>query len=316
MGKIDKIQQQLEGTEYLPLLEYWTFDAEAENKSPRTIEAYWENMSKLFLWCLAHGITNPADIDKTVIRTWIIEATKRVREKTLSAHTINARLRHWRAFYRVLTREGMVAPAKDPMDGIRPVKAPKILKTVITPEQITKIIKHRMLQRKKFYPIRNRIIILLLWDCMIRVGELVGMTDKSVLLHQSLIRVFGKGDKERLVPMGSITRKRLHKYMQVRYKLPGTALICTKSGDPTTPTAIRQLLRRLDPIAGIHLHPHLIRHSAATNYANQPGARIAALQKILGHESLAVTQAYLHLSAEATVEAYADYSPVKSLRIK
>lgn len=309
MSRIEGVREKLAGTEYLSLLEFWEFDALARDLSPATIRGYWEAVGTLFRYAIAQGI-EAEDLSKLTIQKWIISQKGKVR-----GTTVNARLRHFRAFWSVLEREDMLPGMTNPMATIRNIRAEKLVKRIIQPSSISQVVRFLGRQRT-FAAKRNRVMVLILWECMIRLSELIGMTTDCILWDQRLIRVYGKGRMERLVPYGPVVQKVLHKYVyKERRRVPGEQLFCSEHGEQMKPENIRRILMRLDKVAGQHISPHLIRHSAATWYATQPGVSLAVLQRILGHSSLTVTQEYIHMSAAAAVKAYQTLSPSRAIRL-
>ncbi len=308
MANINSLRASLADSPYRSLLDFFSMIADARNLTKSTLLAYWENLARLIEWADEKGI-EPSELSRQDILSWIVWYKTRV-----SATTVNTRLRHFKAFFNVLEVEDMLPGSTNPMAGTKPLKTEQIFKAVIPPEAIAKVVKH-LTRKTGFCAYRNRVLVLLLWDSMVRVSELTGATCDSVLWNQSQLKVYGKGRKERVVPMGEKVRRDLFRYYRrYRKRFPGDSLFCTTSGQPLTIPNVRLILCRLSKIARVHLAPHAIRHSAATWYIQQGGSP-AILQSILGHSSLLVTQRYVHLSAKDAVKSYEKFSPGNGLVI-
>ncbi len=244
------------------------------------------------------------DISKRVILDYILSLKGRV-----SDETINGRIRAYRRFFNFLVAEGLWQK-ENPMAGIRLLKTASKVKSVVDPETVQKIV--RSLSRSTFESSRDLVMVLLFWDGVLRDKEIRNLKLADIEFRNRLIRVFGKGRKERLVPLGVKTLKALHHHViKFRSKYPGDRLICMRNGQPLTERCCRRIIQRIGEKHGVKLHPHLLRHSAATWYIRQ-GGNPAVLQGILGHTSLLVTQKHVRLSSQDAVASHEQFSPAKS----
>jgi integrase/recombinase XerD len=169
---------------------------------------------------------------------------------------------------------------------------------------------------------RDSVIILILLDTGLRVSELINLKIDNVWLDEGLIKVLGKGNKERLVPIGKQIRKLLWRYIN-QYR-PETArpnldnLFLTRDGRPLTKNRVDSIMKRYGKIAeltGIRCSPHTLRHTFAINYLRN-GGDVFSLQKILGHSSLEMTRRYCELANADIKKAHAIASPVDNLAIE
>jgi integrase/recombinase XerD len=200
-----------------------------------------------------------------------------------------------------------------PMLKMKLVKAEKRIKPVLLPEQIEAIIK--TLNKNTFEGYRNLCMIMLFWDAMIRKEELTTLKTADIDLRAGILKVYGKGRKERQIPMGAKTIKTMHFFLnRWRSTYPGELVFCQRSGKPITARHCHKIIQDLGKRVAIDLYPHLIRHSAATFFIRQGGSPVI-LQKILGHTSLTVTQNYLHMSTQDLVDNYSRFSPANAIRI-
>jgi site-specific recombinase XerD len=148
---------------------------------------------------------------------------------------------------------------------------------------------------------------------MLRLGELLGIKLDDIDLNEKLLKVYGKGRKERYVPFSDKTAKSIHTYLiRFRKRIPGELLFPMLNGGKLTLRRAHRIFANPGTKAGLYLHPHLIRHSSASQFIRM-GGNPSILQKILGHSSLSVTQRYVHLSNEDMNKAYEKFSPVSQL---
>src|SRR5256886_8456856 len=164
--------------------------------------------------------------------------------------------------------------------------------------------------RRSAAGLRDRAALELLYGAGLRVSELVGL-DLADLAHES-VRVRGKGNKERIVPLGSRALDALQTYLSRRPELrpKGSALLVNRRGGRLTARSVARHLARYAAMAGAarHVHPHALRHSFATHLLDM-GADLRGIQELLGHASLSTTQRYTHVSAEHLLQAYEDAHP-------
>jgi integrase/recombinase XerD len=162
--------------------------------------------------------------------------------------------------------------------------------------------------------LRDRAMLEVLYASGLRVSELCGLERSNISLEQGVVRVLGKGSKERLVPLGDEARQWLQRYFQeARPELPdprGKSVFPGRSGAPMTRQAFWHRLKQIAQIAGIHsdLSPHTLRHAFATHLVNH-GADLRVVQLLLGHEDLSTTQIYTHVARERLKQLHAAHHP-------
>ena len=216
-----------------------------------------------------------------------------------------------RSFYAFALREGIATrdvPAL--VDAPRPGS---YLPDVLSPEDVTRILD--MPPSDQPAGIRDRAILELLYACGLRVSELVGLDTDRVDLPNLAVRVIGKGNKERRVPMGEEARDRLHRYLggprsEWTVKRPTPAVFVSSRGRRLTRESVWRLVRRWAEGAGVphRVTPHTFRHSFATHLL-EGGADLRVVQALLGHASISTTQLYTHLTGERVREVYARAHP-------
>jgi integrase/recombinase XerD len=218
-----------------------------------------------------------------------------------------------RSFYAFALREGEATrdiPAL--VDAPRPGS---YLPDVLAPEVVARILDAPPADDSTGIGIRDRAILELLYACGLRVSELVGLDTDRVDLATQQVRVIGKGNKERRVPMGDEARERLHGYLagpRTRWtaKRPSPAVFVGQRGRRMSREAVWRLVKRWTEAAGVteRVTPHTFRHSFATHLL-EGGADLRVVQALLGHASISTTQLYTHLTGERVREVYARAHP-------
>jgi integrase/recombinase XerD len=216
-----------------------------------------------------------------------------------------------RGFYRFAQREGLVK--RDVAALLEPPRAGSYLPDVMSVEQVAAILEAPPADEAA--GIRDRSILELLYACGLRVSELTGLDTDRVDLAGLQVRVIGKGNRERRVPMGRPARERLHRYMsgpRVEWTAgkPTPALFVNRRGRRLSREAVWRIVRRWAAAAGVKLRvtPHTFRHSFATHLL-EGGADLRVVQALLGHASISTTQLYTHLTHQRLREVYARAHP-------
>jgi site-specific recombinase XerD len=304
--KIDRVESQFTGSEFGSALSAFKFDCELRNLSNTSIACYHERLAYLFANLEEQGFTL-TDATRRTVQDYIMSL-----KGSVSDETINGRIRVYRRFFNFLVDEGLWE-GDSPMAGIKLLKTAKKVKPVVEPDVAQRILSS--INKKTFEGNRNLVMVLLMWDGMLRKKEVLGLKLTDINLDGRLIKVFGKGRKERMVPLGVKTVRVLHQFLiRWRSKFPGDTLICMRNGEPVTERHCHKIIQQIGRKNGVELYPHLLRHSAATWYIRQGGNPVV-LQGIMGHSSLTVTQQYLHLSSKDAVESYNKFSPANALRL-
>lgn len=214
----------------------------------------------------------------------------------LQPASIARRLSSVRALYRFLLRKGLVA--KSPAEGLTLPKLPKKLPRFLIQEEASRVVETGPEK------IRDRAILELLYGTGIRVGELTGLVLKNVDLEEGWIRVRGKGNKERVVPVGGKARDALNAYLKERGSQDGP-LFAGGKGKAVTERTVQRLVKATALKAGIvkRTTPHTLRHSYATHLL-EAGADLRGIQELLGHSNLSTTQKYTQVSLQHLMDVY------------
>ncbi|OAN43078.1 site-specific tyrosine recombinase XerD [Microbacterium sp. H83] len=277
--------------------------------SDHTIAAYRRDLGAYLEWLTQEGITDTAAITPSVIGRFIAE---RSGADPAPAATSLARLQSSvRGWHRFLAREGI--EDHDPSGRLRPPKAPRRLPKALTIDQVERLLGAPSADDP--IGIRDRALLELLYATGARVSEAVGL-DVDDLAHGEVLRLRGKGSKERIVPVGSYARDAVDAYLtRVRPSLAAkgrasSRLFLGARGAPLSRQSAWLVIRAAADLAQItaEVSPHTLRHSFATHLL-QGGADVRVVQELLGHASVATTQIYTHVSVDALRDIYATSHP-------
>jgi site-specific recombinase XerD len=261
-------------------LEIFIQDCRFRNLSETTLKDYsWH------LTALNKELGDWQAIDKSGVKSLVLK----LMDNGLSPASANHYIRSAKAFYSFLVREGYLD--KNPMAGLQLVNMPKKLKPVLDPKQISKMLS--AIPDTCFYKIRDKVMILMLWDTAMRLKELLNIQFDDLDLKMGTVKITGKGNKDRIVPLGRKTVRELIKYLKRRADNHSPLLFCTKDGVRIMQRNFQRTLSKYGQRIGLKVSPHLIRHSAATFLAKSemPAQHI---QILLGHSNLNTTQRYIN----------------------
>jgi integrase/recombinase XerD len=223
-------------------------------------------------------------------------------------------------FHKFMLGEGVAQ--KNPMEGIDVPRLARSLPDVLSQAEVEAILNQfdgeieRASGRKKRLLLRDRAILEVLYATGMRVSELIILKQRDLLESEETVRVFGKGSKERLVPIGKSALRWIEKYRtgcrrELEKKGEGQdALFLNARGRPMTRMAIWKIVQAYTKMAGIgkEVHPHTFRHSFATHLL-EGGADLRAVQEMLGHSDISTTQIYTHIDREYLKEVHRTYHP-------
>jgi integrase/recombinase XerC len=283
--------------------------ASERRASPHTVLAYTRDLVSLtdYVRERCGEKARLEDIDKLLLRAFLGELSR-----TVSPTTIGRKLASIRAFFGWLEREGLVR--KNPAAALASPKLRRKLPTFISPEAAGEVM-HVPLDAAvtQAERVRDAALLEVLYGCGLRVSELVGLDLDHVAFEQEEVRVLGKGNKERLVPLGSKAREAILAYLAMRPELRNErtgaqderALFLGRRGTRLGVRRVQTLVHRYGALGAgrSDLHPHALRHSCATHLL-EGGADLRAIQELLGHSSLATTQRYTHVSLDQLMRVY------------
>jgi len=223
--------------------------------------------------------------------------------KNLGNRTVNRRLSALRSFFKFLTREGYIKA--NPILILSSPKLEKHLPSFMTEDEVVKLIEAAFQKDEKDeMGLRDRAILETFYSTGLRISELVGLSTDDVDFISGIVKVMGKGKKERIVPIGEVAIQAIRKYLEKRRK-QNNAIFLNKNGKRITTRGVRDIVEKYIHMAGIKqgVSPHTFRHSFATHLLNR-GADLRTVQELLGHANLSTTQIYTHLTTERLKSVY------------
>ena len=262
------------------LKEIFLQDCKYRNLSPATLKDYnW------FLTDLANNIGELYQITRQDVKAFVL---KKLEEKQSPA-SVNHYIRALKALFSFLHREGHIE--SNVMAGLSLISMPEKLKPVLDPNGISRLLS--AIPEGGFFRVRDRTMILTLWDTAMRLNELLNIKLGDIDLRSGTIKLTGKGRKDRIVPLGLKVKRELVRYLNLRGESQSEYLFSTLTGYQIGHRNFRRSLANYGKRVGLMVSPHLLRHSAATFLAKSemPAQHI---QILLGHSSLAVTQNYIN----------------------
>jgi tyrosine recombinase XerC len=235
-------------------------------------------------------------IDYLILRKYLAF----LKEKNLTARTIVRHLSTLRSFFRFLTREGYIKT--NPAASLLTLKLDKHLPSFLTEDEVNKLIESAVPKDER--GLRDRAILETFYSTGMRVSELTGLNTPEIDFIGGIVKVMGKGKKERIVPIGEVAIAAIRAYLGKRKKQTDT-LFLNKNGTRITTRGIRNIVAKYIRIASIKqdVSPHTFRHSFATHLLNR-GADLRSVQELLGHANLSTTQIYTHLTTERLKSVY------------
>lgn len=274
--------------------------------SLNSIESYTNDLTQYHNFCINSGSVD-LDLDHKLIRMWIVSLL----EKGITPRSVNRKLSTLKIYSKYLIREGILK--SNPLDK---VIRPKMNKRI--PSFVDEIRLNDILDTFEFgndySGIRNQIIIEILYQTGIRRSELTGLKTSSVDIEENNLKVKGKRNKERIIPISPKLTKRISSYLELKEKtFPGInseSLLLTANGLPIYPKLVYRLVNRfLMMVTTLEKKsPHLLRHTFATHLLNK-GADINAIKELLGHANLSATQIYTHNKFEKLKDIYQQAHP-------
>jgi integrase/recombinase XerC len=272
--------------------------------SPNTIKAYQRDLSVLAQWCESRNIRSPGELNESHVREIAAAAHRRGQ----SSSSIQRLLSAIRSFFQYLVRNGLleINPAKD----VHAPKGARRLPQVLDVDQVSHLLN---IPSDDSLAMRDRAILELFYSSGLRVSELAALDLHDIDLTDRSVRVTGKGNKQRVVPVGRMAREAISHWLKVRSELSRTdqsAVFVARTGKRLS---VRSIQSRLDHWArrlGLdqHVHPHMLRHSFASHMLEASGD-LRAVQELLGHADISTTQVYTHLDFEHLAKVYDEAHP-------
>jgi integrase/recombinase XerD len=283
------------------------FLALEDGASPRTLDAYDRDLTRLAAWAAARKIEAPGALSAAALREFVYH----LKDLGLAPSSIRRSVSAIHTYFKFLLGEGLV-PA-DPSERLNTPKKWRTLPEVLSVDEVERLLAAISLDEPLVF--RDRAMLELAYGAGLRVSEWIGIEVKEVLLEDAIIRVFGKGSKERLVPIGRSAIGAVGLYLrELRPRLERGEgkgkLFLNARGKPLSRMGAWQILRKYVELAGItkHVSPHTLRHSFATHLL-EGGADLRAVQEMLGHADIATTQIYTHVDREYLRSVHKQFHP-------
>lgn len=276
------------------------------NASPETVRAYHADVADYLRWCAREG-ADPLEADHRCVRRYLAYLD----QAQYARRTVNRHLSSVKSFYRWLVVSGRISSSPaEVLQGPKQGRAlPRVIKRADMDKLLSVTLEGKAPEDITATDLRDQALLELLYAAGLRVSEAAGLTGDQVLLGESLLRVMGKGSKERIVPLHETACSALSRYLEEgRPQLLRDAspyVFLSSRGNPMNANAIRAVFKRVLRKAGLDqsLTPHAMRHSFATDLL-AGGADLRSVQEMLGHASLSTTQIYTHMTPERLREAH------------
>lgn len=282
-----------------------------KNCSPHTVRNYISDLRQ-YLAFLAEREIKTLEIDRLTIRSWLANLQRKIGKNSAGRKVASIR-----GFYRYLLREGEIS--LNPMEEVSIPKAEKRLPKFFSVDDVFRLMEAPKSDKKLV--VRDRAILELLYSSGLRVSELTRLNVADINVKAEMIKVLGKGNKERMIPIGGKAIEALNAYMEAK-KVPDTppnnfsansknageeheAVFLNYRGDRLTSRSVARIVEKYLRKAGVpgRGSPHTLRHSFATHLLDS-GADLRGIQELLGHASLSTTQKYTHITTDKLMEVY------------
>jgi integrase/recombinase XerD len=278
-----------------------------KGSSPLTSEAYMRDLARFATFCAAKGATSPSSASARLLREYVYH----LKDFGLSGSSIRRNVSAVRSYFRFMVEEGELV--RDPSERLETPKRWRTLPEVLTADEVERLIAAPSLDEPLAF--RDRAMLELAYGAGLRVSEWISVASRDVLMEDHLVRVFGKGSKERLVPIGRKAIAAVAIYLrELRPRLEKGrgkgVLFLNARGEPMSRMGAWKLLRKYVEIAGITkpVSPHTLRHSFATHLL-EGGADLRAVQEMLGHADISTTQIYTHVDREYLRSVHKQFHP-------
>lgn len=279
------------------LSEYLEFIEIEKGLSSNTVEAYRNDLTAFIDFCVECGISSFSSIDRTHLNTYILK----LREGNYNPRSVVRKIASLRGFFKWLSANSYIK--QNPAGMLEQPKLPKRLPKVMTLSEIKEIFCSDLSPTES-------LIVELLYDCGLRVSELVNLKINNIDIKSKYIQCLGKGSKERVIPFGKKAKDALEKYFKIRDLIVlknnianSKYLLLKENGKNITRQDVYNFIRKLGEKIHKHISPHTLRHTFATHLLEN-GADLRVVQELLGHSDVATTQLYTHITKKRLKEVY------------
>ena len=272
-----------------------------KNYAGNTISAYQRDLAKLLTFCQGRDVAEWRDIDAKMLNLFVME----LRHTNTSNRSIRRHLSSIRSFFAFLLRLGVLS--ENCAKGISSPKLGQALPKTIDYDELNKMMQPKS---NRYDELRNVAIIELIYSCALRVSELVNVDINDLDLIEGFVKVMGKGSKARFVPVGQSALAAINRYLSKRPACQSNALFVNQKQNRMGVRSVQNIVKKraLDVGITFNVHPHMLRHAAATHFL-QSSHDLRSVQEFLGHKSIKSTQVYTHLDFLELSKVYDDCHP-------
>lgn len=259
--------------------------------SENTIDAYRRD-----LYAFAENVSEIDDVDRIAINTYV----RSLKEKKLAPTSIIRKVASLRGFFKWAYSMELIK--KNPASTLEQPKVPQRLPKVVSLKEIEEML------HSDLSPLQS-LIMELLYSCGLRVSELVNLKVNDIDLASKYVRCFGKGSKERIIPIGEVAKQAVNRFLPIRelavkkYKISSKKLLISDNGRLLTRQDVYNFIHERGKIIHKNISPHTLRHSFATHLLEN-GADLRVVQELLGHSDVSTTQLYTHISKKRLKDVY------------
>ncbi|MDO4848841.1 MAG: site-specific tyrosine recombinase XerD [Coriobacteriia bacterium] len=286
--------------------EYLSYLSVERGSSRNTIDAYGRDLNRYIDYLAGSGVTEPDEVERPLVEDYVGALC----DLGLAASSVERAVSAVKGLHRFMFREGIAAAC--PTADLPLPSKPSRLPDVISREDAARLL-------DQGFPatpagLRDRAMLEVLYGCGLRVSELCGLDLRDALLDEEVLRVFGKGSKERVVPVLGTAAAALRRYLEegrgaLMGRRPTAAVFLNVRGGRISRQSAHAIVEKYGRTAGIEgLHPHTLRHSFATHLL-EGGADLRVVQELLGHADISTTQLYTHLDRSHIRRVYLDAHP-------
>tara|TARA_Y100000385_G_C12997767_1_gene595723 strand:+ start:52 stop:966 length:915 start_codon:yes stop_codon:yes gene_type:complete len=272
-----------------------------KNYALNTISSYKRDLLKFVSFLNNRGITNWVSIDSDAINIFVME----LRHRSISAKSLKRYLSSIRVFFNYLIENNIIQ--KNPALSVQTPKVERVLPKTIDFDDLRRMMS---INTSSYKELRSVLMIELLYSCGLRVSELVGVNLADFDLSEGFVKVMGKGGKARFSPIGEATIDVLKRYLEMRPNCSSDALFINQKNIRISTRTVQNVVknRALQVGVSINVHPHMLRHAAATHFL-QSSHDLRTVQEFLGHKSIKSTQIYTHLDFLELSKVYDEFHP-------
>lgn len=272
-----------------------------KNYAINTISSYKRDLLKFSSFLEVREFSDFNLIDSDVLNLFVME----LRHRNISGKSIKRYLSSIRVFFTFLIDNNQIE-----VNPALAIKTPKVERDLPKTIDFDDLKKMMTINSSKYKELRSVLMIELLYSCALRVSELVGINLEDIDIDEGFVKVIGKGSKSRFSPVGQTTIDVLKRYIKLRPKCDSNALFVNKKNTRISSRTVQNIVKKraLEVGVSINVHPHMLRHAAATHFL-QSSHDLRTVQEYLGHKSIKSTQVYTHLDFLELSKVYDEFHP-------